>query len=266
MLATIFSILVPCILGQGGGHITAKEQHWYVFRWVLEENSPFTLDIMDCSLVDNPEIEYIRDWEPILNDVIYNWNNIPENGNGNDATSSPEGVTFQSVDCITTGRPDIDGKVRFKRANRDNVNWRAETSLYFDQNDIIYDSNGEITDILIYRAIVKVNEYYLDETVDDDKLQSVLCNALGWALGPLRNQDDPPAEPNGALGSCMSKVPQGSEYINKYPNKQDRKALDYIYPGNRRRIINEESTLNKRRLQDFPIICENGECSITRQL
>jgi hypothetical protein len=181
---------------------------WDNYTW-YKTTPNLKITIGDCHNLSN------INWSSILTDVIYHWNNVPENQNGTGEIYTPANVSFLQTTCETA---------MIKSYNNDygDTNWLGRATIFIN-------SNGYIVD-----AISKVNEYY---SLTTNQWQHVLCQEIGHGF-PLDHQSE-----NGCdLNTCMD---YDIYHTNKYPNKHDVYLLDSLYGNTTKNIsVNTNNSSN----------------------
>ena len=181
---------------------------WDNYTW-HKTTQNLKITIGDCHNLSN------INWSSILTDVIYHWNNVPENQNGTGEIYTPTNVSFLQTTCETA---------MIKSYNNDygDTNWLGRATIFIN-------SNGYVVD-----AISKVNEYY---SLTTNQWQHVLCQEIGHGF-PLDHQ----SEDGSDLNTCMD---YDMYHTNKYPNKHDVYLLDSLYGNTTKNIsVNTNNSSN----------------------
>jgi len=177
---------------------------WDNYRW-HKTTQNLHITIGDCHNLSN------IDWSSMLTDVIYHWNNVPENQDGTGEIYEPTNVSFFQTTCETA-------MIKSYNDNYGDTDWLGHASIFI---------NG---DGYIVGATSKVNEYY---SLTTGQWQHVLCQEIGHGF-PLDHQ----SEDGSDLNTCMD---YDMYHTNKYPNKHDVYLLNSLY-GNTTENINTTTT------------------------
>ena len=172
---------------------------WDNFKWE-KQGKNLDLTIGDCST------RTIIDWTPMLSDVIYHWNNVPEFQNGAGRKFTPTNASMKITSCNK-------GMVKFYNA-------RPGDKDYGD-NGYLGIAKLESRNDIIIRVKVYINEYYLSTYNNYNQLQGVVCHEIGHTW-PLGHPDTSGAD----LDTCMD---YSVNRDNKYGNKYDVQLVDYLY-------------------------------------
>lgn len=165
---------------------------WDNYTW-HKTTQNLHITIGDCHSLSNV------DWSSMLTDVIYHWNNVPENQDGTGEIYTPENVSFFQTTCETA-------MIKSYNDNYGDTDWLGHASIFI---------NG---DGYIVEATSKVNEYY---SLTTSQWQHVLCQEIGHGF-PLDHQ----SEDGSDLNTCMD---YDMYHTNKYPNKHDVNILNVLY-------------------------------------
>jgi len=165
---------------------------WDNYTW-YKTTQNLHIKIGDCHTLSNV------DWSSMLIDVIYHWNNVPENQDGTGEIYTPTNVSFFQTTCETA-------IIKSYNDNYGETGWLGQATIF---------SNG---DGYIVEATSKINENY---SLTTSQWQHVLCQEIGHGF-PLDHQ----SEDGNDLNTCMD---YDMYHTNKYPNKHDVDILNVLY-------------------------------------
>lgn len=170
---------------------------WEDFKWE-KEGEQLEITVGDCHTPST------INWSKMLKDVIYNWNNIPENQDGSGIIYRPSNVTFKSAPCLASMVESYNGLYLFPCGN--SSNWLGCSILHTDDDHKIIYSQTFINEV---------------NNLKYDNWQHVLCHEIGHS-SPM----DHPSITGEDTDSCMD---YDKKLSNKYPNKLDWEVLNYLY-------------------------------------
>lgn len=179
-------------------HRRRLNHYWDDFHW-KKDGSNLDITIGNCHTPSS------IDWSDMLINVIYNWNNVPENQDGTGDIYTPTNVTFVADTC----------ELAMIKSYNENLGNEEDFENVLGVAYLSANNDDEIIQISTY-----MNEYYLSYYTEDQWHQ-VLCHEIGHGF-PLDHQSESGADEN----TCMD---YDSNLGNKYGNYHDVEILDSIY-------------------------------------
>ena len=173
-------------------HRRRLNHFWEDYKW-KKTTSNLIITIGNCHTTSSV------DWSSMLTDVIYNWNNVPENQDGSGEIYTPTNITFTAAsNCASANIMSYNG-------NYGDTGWLGLATIYTSDNYVV-------------AAISQINEYH---SLTDSQWQHVLCQEIGHGF-PLDHQSESGADKN----TCMD---YDNNLGNKYPNEHDVEILNILY-------------------------------------
>ena len=181
------------------------DHYWTNYTW-SNPSCNLVLPIGDCHTSGS--------FSTLLDDVVYRWNNVPENQDLSGDTYSPVGISLQKTTCdgddnLYCNDTSVLNRISSCNGNYGDTGWAGLASIW---------TYGDNT---LAKASSQVNEYY---SMSNAETQHVLCQEIGHGF-PMGHTSEDGSDQN----TCMDYSTWTS--ANRYPNKNDVQLIDNLYCG-----------------------------------
>lgn len=188
------TITYKYLINQPGESRRRLNHYWEDYHWKNTEPHLY-ITVGDCHTPSSTG----KDWSSLLETVIYNWNNVPENQDGSGEIYIPTNSSLIKGTCRNSMINSFNG-------NYGDTDWLG--IAYLSAN-----IDGTIT-----RVETHINEYHYN-SYSSTGWQHVLCHEIGHGI-PLNHQSESGADKD----TCMD-----YSIGNKYPNYHDVEIINSIY-------------------------------------
>ena len=181
------------------------DHYWSNYTW-SNPSCNLVLPVGDCHTSGS--------FSTLLDDVVYRWNNVPENQDLSGKTYSPVGISLQKTTCggddnLYCNDTSILNRISSCNGNYGDTGWAGLASIW------TYNDNS------LAKARSQINEYYSMSNAEE---QHVLCQEIGHGF-PMGHTSEDGSDQN----TCMDYSTWTS--ANRYPNEYDVELIDCLYCG-----------------------------------